>query len=100
MNRDYGVTLNKLKKTLAPRDNLVFVSNRHERIIHVARTVFPHAERGYGDQHILGNIRAKFIGSTTGLESLVSDNVVHGVRIKKGQHNKKSCRNPIAIRSS
>ncbi|CAH9137096.1 unnamed protein product [Cuscuta epithymum] len=65
IRRDYGGTLNKLKKTLAHGDILVFVSDRHDGIIHVARTGSPHAEHGYVAQHILGNIRAKFRGSTT-----------------------------------
>ncbi|CAH9125525.1 unnamed protein product [Cuscuta epithymum] len=51
-----------LKETLAHRDDLFIVSDRHEGIIHAARVVFPHAEHGYCVQHILGNIRTKFKG--------------------------------------
>ncbi|CAH9140423.1 unnamed protein product, partial [Cuscuta epithymum] len=45
-----------LKETLAHRDDLFIVSDRHAGIIHAARVVFPHAEHGYCVQHILGNI--------------------------------------------
>ncbi|CAH9093485.1 unnamed protein product [Cuscuta epithymum] len=57
----------KLKECLAHREDMYIVSDRHDGIIHAAKVVFPHAEHGYCAYHILGNIRSKFKGSTTGL---------------------------------
>ncbi|KAJ4701489.1 MuDR family transposase [Melia azedarach] len=52
--------MEKLRSVIAPIENLVFISDRHNSIVKAINTVFPDATHGFCTYHISGNLKAKY----------------------------------------